>query len=186
MLWLDLDLSGFHRLCATDPLLRFVHRTGAGRMLRSPTAFEDVVKTVCTTNCGWRNTKRMCEALCALADGAFPTPHTILRLSERSLAHKVPVGYRAKTIRTVAKLVAEGNLPLDQWASTGDYPAIEQALQQVWGIGPYALAHMLVLLGCFERIPVDSEVLRISARPISPVGGCPSRRPFGHTTAIVT
>jgi hypothetical protein len=32
-------------------------------MLRSPTVFEDVIKTICTTNCAWSATQRMVAAL---------------------------------------------------------------------------------------------------------------------------
>ena len=45
VLRLDEDLSPFYELAATDPALDWVTR-GAGRMLRSPTVFEDVVKTI--------------------------------------------------------------------------------------------------------------------------------------------
>jgi N-glycosylase/DNA lyase len=62
MLRLDADLSGFYAAARDDPDLDWV-RTGAGRMLRSPTVFEDVVKTICTTNCTWSATVRMTTAL---------------------------------------------------------------------------------------------------------------------------
>lgn len=45
-----------------EPDLAWVVR-GAGRMIRSPTVFEDVVKTICTTNCAWSATIRMVSAL---------------------------------------------------------------------------------------------------------------------------
>ena len=85
VLRLDQDLSGFYRQAAEDPELAWA-ATGAGRMLQSPTVFEDVVKTVCTTNCAWSATVRMMEALVGhlgepaggvRADplaNAFPTP----------------------------------------------------------------------------------------------------------------
>jgi 3-methyladenine DNA glycosylase/8-oxoguanine DNA glycosylase len=44
MLRLDEDLSEFYELCREDPELGWC-ATGAGRMLRSPTVFEDVVNT---------------------------------------------------------------------------------------------------------------------------------------------
>jgi 3-methyladenine DNA glycosylase/8-oxoguanine DNA glycosylase len=47
MLGLDADLSLFYELVAEDPDLAWV-ANGAGRMLRSPTVFEEVFKTVCT------------------------------------------------------------------------------------------------------------------------------------------
>ncbi|MEX2103594.1 MAG: hypothetical protein WD805_06485, partial [Gaiellaceae bacterium] len=62
MLRLDEDLSDFYELAARDPDLSWA-TTGAGRMLRSPTVFEDVVKTIATTNCAWSATVRMISAL---------------------------------------------------------------------------------------------------------------------------
>ena len=50
VLRLDEDLSEFYAVAAADPQLSWV-TAGAGRMVRSPTVFEDVVKTICTTNC---------------------------------------------------------------------------------------------------------------------------------------
>jgi N-glycosylase/DNA lyase len=161
MLRLDDDFSEFHRLCKTDPLLTFAARVRCGGLLRGATAFEDVVKTVCTTNCDWRNTKSICEKLCALdEDGNFPTPSRILQLSESKLAARTACGYRAKTIRTLARLFANDKLPLDAWAAAGEFDRIAAALQPIWGIGPYALSHILVLLGDYRTIPVDSEILK--------------------------
>ena len=62
MLRLDEDLSRFYALVADDAELAWVTQ-GAGRMLRSPTVFEDLVKTICTTNCTWAATVRMVTAL---------------------------------------------------------------------------------------------------------------------------
>ncbi len=47
MFRLDEDLSGFYGLVGDDPELRWCV-AGAGRMLRAPTVFEDVVKTIRT------------------------------------------------------------------------------------------------------------------------------------------
>ena len=161
MLRLDDDYSPFHALCADDPLLSFVAESRCGGMLRCPTAFEDLIKTICTINCDWRNTKRMCERLCALdLAGNFPTPQRLLRLSESRLAQAATLGYRARTVRAVARLTADGKLPLDNWARQGDFNRITHAVQSLWGIGPYALNHMLVLLGRYDAIPVDGEGLK--------------------------
>ncbi len=43
MLRLDADLSGFYEVAGEDADLSWAAR-GSGRMLRSPTVFEDVVK----------------------------------------------------------------------------------------------------------------------------------------------
>ena len=47
MFRLDEDLSGFYAVVSEDGELSWCAR-GAGRMLRAPTVFEDVVKTICT------------------------------------------------------------------------------------------------------------------------------------------
>ena len=160
MLSLDQDFSEFHAMCRGDPVLGFVSRAKCGGLLRAPTAFEDLVKTVCTTNCDWRNTKRMCEALCALDGGGFPSPETVLKHSTRRLAAKAPLGYRAETVRTIARFTADGKLPLDEWAAVSDWEQIRSSLAAIRGVGPYSINHMLALLGWYGNIPVDSEVLK--------------------------
>ena len=53
---------------------------GLGRLLRSPTVFEDAVKTLCTTNCSWALTRAMITRLVeelgeeGPAGRAFPSP----------------------------------------------------------------------------------------------------------------
>jgi 3-methyladenine DNA glycosylase/8-oxoguanine DNA glycosylase len=174
MLSLDQDLSEFHATCSGDALLDFVARTGAGRILRAPTVFEDVIKTVCTVNCDWRNTTRMSAALCDLGGGNFPVPKLLLRYTEPKLARVVPLGYRARTVLDIARRSDAGKLPLDEWAAAGDWERVAALLDVIWGIGPYAAAHIRMLLGDFSTIPVDGEVLKylrgvhFNGRPISP------------------
>ncbi len=62
VLRLDADLSAFYEAASVDPDLSWV-TAGAGRMVQSPTVFEDVVKTICTTNCAWSATTRMVHAI---------------------------------------------------------------------------------------------------------------------------
>ncbi|MGH9304598.1 MAG: hypothetical protein ACRDZ5_09325, partial [Acidimicrobiales bacterium] len=80
VLGLEVDLMPFYALVLGDPELSWA-AAGAGRMLRAPTVFEDVVKTICTTNCSWSATVRMVTAIVeslgeAAADGSrgFPSP----------------------------------------------------------------------------------------------------------------
>jgi 3-methyladenine DNA glycosylase/8-oxoguanine DNA glycosylase len=160
MLCLDIDFSEFHTMCEDDPVLGFVTKSRCGGLLRSPSAFEDLVKTVCTTNCDWRNTKKICQLLCSLEGGNFPSPDTILKNSPMELRKKVPLGYRSETVCTIARLTAEGKLPLDTWAEEKDYDKIKRVLLDIKGVGSYSINHMMVLLGNFVDIPVDSEVLR--------------------------
>jgi 3-methyladenine DNA glycosylase/8-oxoguanine DNA glycosylase len=160
VLCLDLDFTEFHRMAVRAPELCFAARRKLGPMLRSATAFEDLVKTVCTTNCDWRNTKNMCIRLCELGSSSFPTPEMILKLSPDELSRRVPLGYRTETIRTIARLTLDGKLPLDKWASDATCARIKKALREIPGVGTYCINHMLVLLGYYADIPVDCEVLK--------------------------
>ena len=59
MLGLDMDFSAFYAAAKREPKLLQAEKMARGRVLRSPTLFEDVVKTILTTNTLWAATKRM-------------------------------------------------------------------------------------------------------------------------------
>src|SRR6188474_2623173 len=63
ILRLDDDVDDFYRLIEPHDNFAWVRTMGAGRLLRSPTVFEDLVKTLCTTNCSWGLTKNMVSNL---------------------------------------------------------------------------------------------------------------------------
>lgn len=159
MLRLEDDLAEFHRHCAADATLRFVASHLAGRLLRSPTVFEDVVKTICTTNCSWANTKRMVAALCDLAGGVFPHAAELVQLGPDAIRRQTGAGYRAEYLYEFAARVASGELDPEAWL---DDPwsddQVLQILRSIKGVGPYAARHVLMLLSRYDQIPVDSEV----------------------------
>jgi 3-methyladenine DNA glycosylase/8-oxoguanine DNA glycosylase len=160
MLCLDIDYTEFQAACKGDRILNFVSAGKCGGILRSPSLLEDLVKTACTVNCAWANTRRMCEALCNLNEGTFPSPRKILEKSVEELRTVVPLGYRAETVNHIARRVDEGNLPLDLWSSQGQFDKIRSTLESIPGFGPYSVNHMLVLLGHYGEVPIDSEVLK--------------------------
>jgi 3-methyladenine DNA glycosylase/8-oxoguanine DNA glycosylase len=172
LLALDLDLSPFYELAAEDPELSWVV-SGAGRMIRSPTVFEDVVKTVCTTNCSWALTTKMVttlvEQLGEPAVGAepgtwrgraFPTPAAMAGWDEAFYREVVRSGYRAPHFVRMATMVAEGELDLEPLAlQPPDGPPddeVEDLLLSLPGIGPYAAAHVMLLIGRYHRLILDS------------------------------
>jgi N-glycosylase/DNA lyase len=167
MLRLDADLSSFYADAALDPLLAWA-ATGAGRMLRSQTVFEDVVKTICTTNCAWSGTVRMTGALVAelgeRAVGserrAFPTPVAMAAADETFYRDVARAGYRGAYLRRLAADVAEGRLDLEELgdASPEELPdeEVELRLLALPGVGPYAAAHVMMLLGRHSRLVLDS------------------------------
>jgi 3-methyladenine DNA glycosylase/8-oxoguanine DNA glycosylase len=163
MLRLDEDLSRFYALVAGDEELSWVTR-GAGRMLRSPTVFEDVVKTICTTNCTWSSTVRMVSALVEHlgAEGshghAFPSPAAMAEAPENFYRDVARAGYRGPYMRTIAAAVASRELDLEELDGRTDLPDDEVAarLLALPGVGPYAAAHVMMLLGRYGRLILDS------------------------------
>ena len=163
MLRLDADLSPFYEAARDDPDLAWAGE-GAGRMLRSPTVFEDVVKTICTTNCAWSATVRMVTALVAElgleapdARRAFPTPQAMAEANDAFYKDVVRAGYRGPYLRSLARDVADGTLDLEA-LNDPRLPDEEVAerLLALPGCGPYATAHMMMLLGRYSRLILDS------------------------------
>jgi 3-methyladenine DNA glycosylase/8-oxoguanine DNA glycosylase len=69
----------------------------------------------------------------------------------------VRAGYRGAYLRTLARDVAEGRLDLEQLLDP-ELPEDEVAarLLALPGVGPYATAQMLMLLGRYSRLILDS------------------------------
>ena len=163
MLRLDADLSAFYAVAAADPELSWA-AVGAGRLMRSPTVFEDVVKTICTTNCAWSATVRMTTALVdhlgLEAPGgrrAFPTPAAMAGADEAFYRDVVRAGYRGAYLRSLAESVAEGRLDLESLNDPElSDDEVADRLIALPGCGPYATAHIMMLLGRYSRLVLDS------------------------------
>ena len=171
MLRLDEDMSAFYAVAAADPDLEWV-ALGAGRMLRSPTVFEDLVKTICTTNCTWSATVRMVTALVReLGEGgAFPTPAAMAAAGDDFYVGVAKTGYRGPYLRSIAADVAEGRLDLEALADPALSDAeVAERLLALPGVGPYACAHMMMLLGRYRSLILDSwtrpTYRRLTGRP---------------------
>jgi 3-methyladenine DNA glycosylase/8-oxoguanine DNA glycosylase len=184
MLGLDQDFSGFYSLASSEPKLAKAAERAQGRILRSPTLFEDVVKTILTTNTLWAATKRMNANLVAqFGDSllsnpevkAFPMPESLAATDEANLRTQTRLGYRAPSVLALAKRVASGELDLESLKYT-DLPSAElrKQLQTIRGIGPYASANLLMLLGRYNFLTVDSWAIKMvsqewySGGPVTP------------------
>ena len=164
MLRLDEDLSTFYAVAREDPALAWAC-AGAGRMLRSPTVYEDVVKTICTTNCAWSGTVRMVTALvdhlgvpARSGKRTFPTPAAMAEAGEGFYRDVARAGYRGAYLRKLADDVASGALDLEE-LNDPELPVeeVEARLLSLPGVGPYAAAHvMLTSLGRYSRLVLDS------------------------------
>ena len=161
---LDEDLSGFYETAAVDPELAWA-TAGAGRMLRSPSVFEEVTKTICTTNCAWSATVRMTTALVehlgdpsAGAHGrAFPRPEAMAEAGDDFYRDVVRAGYRGAYLSNIAAAVATGELDLERLHDPDLSDAdVAERLLALPGVGPYAAAHVMMLLGRYSTLVLDS------------------------------
>ena len=171
MVGLDQDLGRFYTLAREHPQLAHVAAHARGRLLRSPTLFEDVVKTILTTNTSWAGTKRMAASIVAQfgepleRDGtrrAFPAPEKLAGASEAFLRQETGLGYRAPYILELAVAVASGALALEVLKESGlPTSELRKELLKIKGVGNYAAANLLLILGHSDHIPIDSWALRV-------------------------
>jgi N-glycosylase/DNA lyase len=164
ILRLDDDLSEFYRLTKKEKRLAWVARLSGGRLLRSPTVFEDLVKTLCTTNCSWALTKNMVRNLveklgAESADGkrAFPTAEAMASQSEDFYRSEIRAGYRSPYFAELAQQVAGGELNPETWLDS-DLPTkeLKKEMKRVKGFGDYAAENLLKLVGRYEGLALDS------------------------------
>ncbi|KAA0254762.1 Fe-S cluster assembly protein HesB [Acidobacteria bacterium ACD] len=158
---LDADLSGFHAACRERSAQGFgwIAERGAGRLLKSPSLFEDAVKVLLTTNCSWALTRSMVTNLVSSCrdGGAFPEAAAVAALPERSLREEVRTGYRAPFLLAFAGRVASGALDLSRWEEAGRPDAeVEGEIRAEKGFGPYAADTLMRLLGRHARLGLDS------------------------------
>jgi len=164
VLRLDEDITTFHRLIARDKRLKWIAEAGAGRLLRSPSVFEDIVKTICTTNCTWSLTRAMVnnlvETLGVEAAGGyrtFPNPETMADRDEKFFRERIKAGYRSAYLLEFARSVAEGRCDPEAWMESGLSEAdLRKELMGIKGVGKYAAENLLKLLGCYEGLALDS------------------------------
>jgi 3-methyladenine DNA glycosylase/8-oxoguanine DNA glycosylase len=160
-----------------EPKLKRAKKLALGRVLRSPTLFEDVIKTILTTNTLWTATKNMTLKLVnelgsslsgaggeveAPFNRAFPTPDALAASSPAFLREKIRVGYRASAIHQLAVRVASGTFDLES-LKTSELPTLElrKELLTINGVGPYAAANLLLIMGRTDFIPIDSWALKL-------------------------
>ena len=166
ILALDVDVSEFHAAVRRDPRYRWIADTRSGRLLRAPTAFEDVVKLVLTTNCSWAFTKQMTNALVArygepADDGtrSFPTPQRLARVPEREFREAVRAGYRAPYLAALSRAVVQGEADPASWDDDSRDPAVlRNEIVKLPGVGPYVAENVLKFIGKPDGLGLDSAI----------------------------
>lgn len=183
MLRLDEDLTDFHARCRRSRALRPVAAIGAGRLLRSPDLWEDVMKGICTTNVTWERTKRMVAALTMLGPTpdagsarAFPTPTEVLEAGSEFLLNEAGAGYRTRSMLKLAEGVADGTIDLTA-PDRPDATSAERlaALEALPGIGPVTAGYLAMLLGSYDTLTLDSSTRAFAVRTFGEAAANPDR-----------
>jgi 3-methyladenine DNA glycosylase/8-oxoguanine DNA glycosylase len=160
----DEPLGKFYEISCDKPGIEWAARSKAGRLLRSATVFEDLVKTLCTTNCSWSLTRKMVTNLTDLLGDeapcgarAFPTAEAMADVPAEFYREEIRAGYRAPYLHELAESVADARLDPEAWL-TSDLPSSElkKEIKRVKGIGDYAADNLLKLLGRYDGLALDS------------------------------
>jgi 3-methyladenine DNA glycosylase/8-oxoguanine DNA glycosylase len=91
---------------------------------------------------------------------AFPEPHRLAAASDVEL-RQAGLGYRATAVQRLAAAIAAGDLPRQapDWAALPS-DELYRRLLALNGVGPYAAANLLLLLGHYDRLAIDSWLRR--------------------------
>ena len=160
------DYSNFYREVKRFSKYRWIAKAKAGRMLRAPSVFEDVVKMICTTNCSWSLTETMIENLVGElgkpfddSQKSFPPSEVIAGTTEQFLRKTIRAGYRSPFLLEFAEKVANGKLNVESWRSSElSTGVLFKELRSIKGVGEYAAGNILKLLGRYDYLGLDSWV----------------------------
>jgi 3-methyladenine DNA glycosylase/8-oxoguanine DNA glycosylase len=177
MLHLDEDLRGFYALARRRRDLAHVIEHGAGRIMRAPTLWEDVIKTVLGTNVLWSQAVAMINRVASLGEPypdepaltAWPSPGRVIRAGERHLRDVVRAGYRAPYIIELASEQKSGDIDFDAieaQARHEDSADLYKRLIALKGIGKSSAHFLMNLLGHYDHIAVDSATYAYAKRAL--------------------
>ena len=164
MLRLDDDMDEFYATAEKAGHVVWAAEANAGRLLRSPTVWEDLVKSICTTNCTWAVTRNMTTKLVDelgrethCGRKAFPTAEAMAARDAAFYREIVRAGYRAEYFAELAVSVAAGKIDPESWL-TSDLPTadLKKEMKKVKGVGDYAAENLLKLLGRYDGLALDS------------------------------
>ncbi len=161
---LDDDITPFYRTAEKLGRVNWVVKRKAGRLLRSATVFEDLVKTICTTNCTWAVTRNMTTKLVeqlgeetACGRKAFPTAEAMAAQTPDFYREVIRAGYRSAYFSELAQAVASGEVDPESWlTSTLSTADLRKEMKKVKGVGDYAAENLLKLVGRYDGLALDS------------------------------
>ncbi|MFV0388834.1 MAG: DNA-3-methyladenine glycosylase family protein [Pyrinomonadaceae bacterium] len=160
----DDNFSDFYEITKRKKEFRWINRIFAGRLIRADTVFEDLIKTICTTNCSWNLTISMIRNLVEhlgqpVSDGSksFPLPEALASKDERFFREVIRTGYRAPYFVELSRSISDGKLDPEQWLDSEiSTPELKKQIKAIKGVGEYAAETLLKLLGRYEGLALDS------------------------------
>lgn len=96
--------------------------------------------------------------------GNFPSAKEVASLDQDFLKSHCNLGYRAENIVKLAKHVVSGKLKLEEFEeafeSSPSYEIIYKEMMKIKGFGPFACSSVMMCMGFYQVIPMDSETIR--------------------------
>ena len=148
ILRIDEDFKKFYQHTNKEKHLKWIAVKKAGRLLRSPTVFEDLVKTICTTNCSWALTKKMVSNLVEkLGESSenskktFPTVEAMAEMPVEFYRDEIRAGYRSPYFVELRNRCNENKS--EEWLinrfPTGE---LKNEMKKIKGVGDYAAENL--------------------------------------------
>jgi len=170
------DLNLFYRKFAEDKVLSLTFQNLRGlRLMHGANLFQALICSMLSQNNSVRLWNRSARLMMAsygpranFVDGSreflFPHPETLAKLNSRDLRSKTSMGYRAKPIVAVSRMIANHQLDISKLANQS-YDEAKDMLLELPGVGP-KVADCFLLYGAGRRdaAPVDVWIHRIVSK----------------------
>jgi len=170
------DLNLFYRKFTEDKVLSLTFQNLRGlRLMHGANLFEALICSMLSQNNSVRLWNRSARLMMTsygpkvnFADGSreflFPHPQTLAKLNPRNVRARTSMGYRAKPIVAVSRMIATHQFDLDKLANKS-YEEAKDMLLELPGVGPkVADCFLLYGAGRMDAAPVDVWIHRIVSK----------------------
>ena len=167
------DLNLFYETFSSDkPLSSTFGQLRGLRLMRGTNLYESLICSILSQNNSAKRWNGIAQLLMKqygrrvqFSDGSssflFPRPKDIAELTARELQRKTSMGYRAKSVITVSRMIQNKELDLESLVNSNYENAVETLLQ-LYGVGPkVADCFLLYGAGQLRAAPVDVWIHRI-------------------------
>ncbi|GAV78561.1 LOW QUALITY PROTEIN: hypothetical protein CFOL_v3_22027, partial [Cephalotus follicularis] len=142
---------------------------GFGRIFRSPSLFKERIEEKTsiiipgnTNKCANASSNFQLSNSRVQSMGNFPSPRELASL-DKDFLNECCIGYRIRNIVKLAKDVESGRLNLNKFEEAIDaasYENVLSRLKKIKGLGTFACANVLMCIGFYQMVPIDTETFR--------------------------